>query len=452
MSDARPRPSRRWRSGFALLASFLVYLLPLPGPHAAPLLGAWLVGALAREPGASLALASLGVALGAQGATFGVAWWILGRRVRALVLLLYVPILAMTTWWLTLALIPRLTLIDRDDAPENLSWPSACVVPGASLMSVPTSSRSPAGRPWIRSGPDAASYGWLGADCASRGPLAPPPGTMHSLIFASGSGATLETTWDVPAQRQRWWLRASPEADARELATPAPGDGVPILSDDGAWLISVERPAPPPETPRLVLRRVEAATSKVTDLGGLGLGAYAPLEASIAGSDDGISGEVLLSRNEGELIAIDPDGRVTWGPMRPEGIAAGSRTMRRVASGWVAWDAYVEDRAYAVSWDLPSGKGRHVVPRGRGLSSVDVDPSGRWLALSTSTVYSLGGVHDDVVVLELPSGAEVFRDSMPPYARSDVAFVAPGVLAYTAWDGRTAEVRVVHAPTTASPR
>jgi hypothetical protein len=444
MTEERPRLSRRWRIPLALLGSFLVYALPLPGPHAAPPMGEWIVASISRPEGGQLGLASLAVALVAQALTFGMAWWILGRRVRALALVVFVPVLAATTWWLALGVIPRLTLIDRDPAPENLSWPVSCAVRDATLLAARTEARDPAGRPWLRSGPDASSYALLGDDCSTRAQLAAPPGTMHALAYTTASGATLETTWDMPAQQQRWWFREAPEATPREIV-PAPSpNGVPILSDDAAWLVAVERPAPPPEPPRLTLRSTQGEASRVTPLAGLELGTYVPLEARVDGSAS--SGEVLLSRDEREFLAIDLDGRITWGPLRPEGVDAGSLTFRRMPSGWVAWDAYVEDRPYTVAWDLPAGKGRHVVPRGRGLSSVDVDPAGRWLALSTSPVYNLGGVHDDVIVLELPSGREVFRDSMPPYARSDVAFMGPDTLAYTAWDGSVAETRIIRAP------
>ena len=45
------------------------------------------------------------------------------------------------------------------------------------------------------------------------------------------------------------------------------------------------------------------------------------------------------------------------------------------------------------------------------------------------------GVADSVIVISTVDGKEVFRDSLPTYTRSDVVFLGPGRLAYTAWDG-----------------
>src|SRR6185369_12677937 len=95
-----------------------------------------------------------------------------------------------------------------------------------------------------------------------------------------------------------------------------------------------------------------------------------------------------------------------------------------------------ENRPYTIAWDTPVGRGTHAVPAGRGITSAAIDPQGRWIALSTSTIYSLGGVHDDVIIFSISDGREVFRDSLPTYTRSDVVFVGSSELAYTSWDGK----------------
>lgn len=88
---------------------------------------------------------------------------------------------------------------------------------------------------------------------------APPQGTMHAVVYAVASAATLESTWDAPSQQTLWWWwwRDSPEAATSPLPSlPEKLDGVPILSDDGSWLVTVERSEPPPASPLLVLRRL----------------------------------------------------------------------------------------------------------------------------------------------------------------------------------------------------
>lgn len=221
-----------------------------------------------------------------------------------------------------------------------------------------------------------------------------------------------------------------------------------MLSDDGLWLVTVRRPSPPPASAQIVLYRLADGASRVVDLEPLGLGSFAPAGARLIVNKAGLleSGEIHLSRNSGEFLSVGLDGRAASAPVRPEGIE-GTLSFRRIEAGWAAWDAYVEDRPYTIVWNTALGRGSHTVPKGRGISSLDLDPEGRWIAYSTSAIYNLGGVADSVIVISAVDGKEVFRDSLPSYTRSDVAFVGPGRLAYTAWDGvPPTEARVVVAP------
>lgn len=449
MREEKPLPER---SALALCASFLVYAIPLPGPHAVPLLGTSLVAAFARpRPDATLALALLVFAVAAQALTFLVLRFVLRAPRRLLLLILYVPALVVVTYLMTMLLIPRFVLVDRDNAPENLSWPTECSIPEAAVHAV----RSPlgqAGSPWVRLGRDGARYGRLALEgCAFRALVsAPPQGTMHAVVYAVSAGMTLESTWDVASQRTLWWWRVSPESSPSPLPLPGKLDGVPILSDDGSWLVTVERPEPPPSAPRLALRRLSEDHAQSIDLAGLPLGTYAPMAAAMSADATGtaVKAAISLSRSDEEFLTIDLEGRPTAPAFRPPGVRASTLSYRRVdAGGWAAWDAYVEDRPYAIAWATASGAGRHTAPRGRGISSLDLDPEGKWIAFSTSPIYSLGGVRDAVVILSTRDGREVFRHSLPPYTRSAVAFSGPGRLAYTVTDGRGGtEVRVVRAP------
>lgn len=437
----------------ALLASFLVYAIPLPGPHAVPLLGGALLAAVSRSGGNALTLPTLVFALVAQALTFAVVWWCLGAKRRLLLLLVYIPALVVGAIASTLLLIPRIVLIAADDAPDNLAWPIVCSLKEASVHAV----RSPAGgalgragEAWVRTGKDGSRFGLMRKECALVLLAPPPTGTAHSVLFAVPGGAALESTWDAPAQRTFWWRRPNAAAEAVAVdSAPAAIDGPPILSDDGGWMVMVRRSSPPPGSPELVFARFIDGASRVVGLAPLGPGRFAPVGANLrldsAGRLDG--GEIHLARNDSEFISIDLEGRPTRAALKPP-LADGSvLSFRRVETGWAAWDAYVEDRPYTIVWDTARGRGSRAVPKGRGITALDLDPSGQWIAYSTSAIYNLGAVADHVIIIATVDGREVFRQALPLYTRSEVAFVGEGRLAYTWSDGASrTEVRVVRAP------
>lgn len=445
--------SGRSTTPLALVVSFLVYAIPLPGPHAVPLLGASIVAGFSRPAANSLAVPLAVFAIAAQVLTFFVLRWCLGERRRLLLLGAYVPALVIVTYVSAMLLIPRAVLIASDAAPENLSWPVACAAKDASVHAVrssPGGALGRAGETWVRTG-DGTRFGLMrGGDCVVSPLSLPPNGTMHAIVFALPGGISLESTWDVPSQQTLWWHRSSFLAEALPVPTvPEASEGPPILSEDGFWLVTVKRPGPPPASPHIVLRRFDDSATRVIDLDPLGLGSYAPLGAKLrvdkSGRLDG--GELQLARNDEEFLSVDLDGRPTSTPLRPEGVDASALSFRRIENGWAAWDAYVEDRPYAIVWNTSLGRGSHIVPKGRGITSLDLDPEGRWIAYSTSPVYNLGGVTDAVIIISATDGKEVFRDSLPAYTRSDVVFVGPGRLAYTAWHGiPPTEARVIVAP------
>ena len=58
-------------------------------------------------------------------------------------------------------------------------------------------------------------------------------------------------------------------------------------------------------------------------------------------------------------------------------------------------------------------------------------PSGRFIAISTTNGLNIGGIPDTVLVRRTSEGGEVFRKTLPAYARSDVAFLGEHHFAYT---------------------
>ena len=442
------------RTFVAFLASFLVYAIPLPGPHAVPLLGGALFGAITRSGGNALALPTMVFAIAAQVLTFLAVWWCLGEKRRLLLLVLYVPALVAGTIVSTVLLIPRAVLIAADNAQDNLAWPIACSLKEASVHSVRSPSGGALGRSgevWVRMGRDGSRFGLMqGGDCTATALTPPPTGTMHGLLFAVPGGITLESTWDVKAQQTYWWRRPSATADAMGVdSVPGGVDGPPILSDDGSWIVIVRRPGPPPASPELILRRFSDGISRVVDLAPLGRGTFVPLGANLRSDPAGRlgGGAIHLSRSDEDFLTIDLETHQTAEALKPAGVAASALSFRRVETGWAAWDAYVEDRPYTIAWETTTGRGSLAVPKGRGITSLDLDPSGRWIAYSTSAIYNLGGVGDSVIIIATADGSEAFRHALPQYTRSDVRFVGAGRLAYTSFDGASrTEIRVIRAP------
>ena len=75
-----------------------------------------------------------------------------------------------------------------------------------------------------------------------------------------------------------------------------------------------------------------------------------------------------------------------------------------------------------------------------------VNPSGTYIAVSTTTSLSIGHIKDAVYVLRASDGVEVWRRYLPAYTRSPVTFLGDQFFAYTDGDGIHANVRVLRIP------
>jgi hypothetical protein len=148
----------------------------------------------------------------------------------------------------------------------------------------------------------------------------------------------------------------------------------------------------------------------------------------------------------GSLTAMGLDGARLPGPLTAEGVDPQATTFLRLGSGWVAWDAYRENEPYRIAWSLPNGVGTRRIAKGRGITAVAVDPGGTYVAVSTTTTLNIGNIKDAVFVLRASDGQEVWRRTLPRYARSSVAFLSERWFAYTDWDGLHATARVLQIP------
>jgi hypothetical protein len=158
---------------------------------------------------------------------------------------------------------------------------------------------------------------------------------------------------------------------------------------------------------------------------------------------DSRQGEFLFSRYPNEAFAMDRTGQVTWGPARFDGIESVGQNIRRVAGGWVAWDAYRETGRYRIAWSLPGGSGVRDIPKGRGINSVSATVTGDLIAASVSSSVSLGSIQDAVFVFRASNGMEVFRRYLPQHTRTPVQFLGGRYLAMSTNDNGKSQVVVM---------
>jgi hypothetical protein len=217
-------------------------------------------------------------------------------------------------------------------------------------------------------------------------------------------------------------------------------ESAPILSNSGdsvAWLADIAGTGPP-VLERVLIRPIANqpanASEVVVDLTPFGPAQYVLLEV------DTLSREVALWQHDG-LLVLGFDGTrrersASTSPIRPQ-----SSTFVRTRHGWLAWDAYQEEDPYQLAWMLTAGKGQRRITKGRSITSATADPSGRFIAISTTTTLSLGHAPDEVYVIRTQDGTEVFRRYLPRYSRSSVVFFASGLFGYSE-DGQTHIVTV----------
>ena len=445
----------------AIAASFAIYLLPLVGPHAIWLLGEHLymgVGGRGHRPAAWLTV-EIATALGAQVLLALVLAWVFARRaaLRAIVLVVIVPVLFMVLERAYMIAIPSYFLIEPDVAVERADWPEECFLPGFSLATVRTSPDLPlerAARAWVTSD-EGRSLAVL-ESCDRR--LALDLGGVSSQAtapFVLADGSALFDVWEPRSSRSTWWLLPRASAKAAPLVLPpnegphvGPGEFVRfVLSNDGAsiaWQQRVPGETTPPLPEEIVVLSLHGDVRRVVRL-------EAPGRASVEllGVDTGSETLSLFehdyrSRASG-IVELGFDGRRRAPPLVADGVAAQSTTFLRVGDGWVAWDAYRDEGRYRIAWSLAGGNGSTEVPRGRSVTSLDVDPTGAYIALSTTTTLNIGQIRDSVSVIRVSDGAEMFRRYLPMYTRSRVAFLGSSRFAYDDRRGETFGLRVLRA-------
>ena len=425
---------RRKAAGFALAASFSVYLIPLIGRHAA-----WLLGEMLFRGGAEhsprWAATNLAVALAVQLIAAILFYWFFlrpgWRRAIPLVVAFAIGFLLMQNIYMVA--IPTAFLEEPDLAPENVSWQTVCSVPDVDQTHLHTASEI-----WVRYSQHPNQYAILSMpDCRLARVSLPEPhlsssGKVDFMIDITSvvpGGRAVVQRWETGAGKASWWTVPGPGSALELLPGDYPANSTPILSIDGDWIAWIERN-------RLVLRpRTRNAQDRVVDLSGLGLGSFVLRRVDVE------SEEVRLWQND-RLVIAGFDGKPKREYARPAALSPQYNTFVESGDYWLAWDAYRDSAAYFVEWSLPGGRGRHRVPLGRTIHSAAFDEAGKWIAVSVGTSLNIGKAQDAVYVLDAAGGREAFRRYLPRYDRSPVAFLQGGYLAYSDLGG----VHVLRSP------
>jgi hypothetical protein len=270
---------------------------------------------------------------------------------------------------------------------------------------------------------------------------------MLTAPFLLSLGKAMLGVWDRPTGHLTWWYAPGGGRPPAPLARPPadPDRSAPILSDDGEWTAWKQydpAASTPPLSEQIVLRSLDGTWERVVPLPLTGRA-----EVELLGVDARAQRLTLFQHEyatgENSLLTLDLSGAISGEPVKTAGVAAQSTTLLRVGEGWVAWDAYREDGRYRLAWRVAGGEGPYEVPLGRSITAVDANPSGSYIAVSTTTTLNIGQIRDSVFVLSTGSGAEVFRRYLPTYARSRVAFLGDSRFAFDDREGERFGVRVL---------
>ncbi len=421
--------SRRRALPGAFVLSFIAYLIPLFNVHAGLVpLGLSLV-ALAELSAFSLGM--LMAALAIQAIVFALFYWALrGLRWRNwLALVVAAPVLVYGANLAMLYAIPLMVLVERDGHPQTGDLAKVCSLPGVILAQVHSGaelSLERAGEAWV-----------IGQGDRLRARLT-MPGCQLAPVAAPKTGSTMDHVAPggyVLFRRDDGNLAVAGPARAAPLAIASPTPGKysnPILADDGRTLAWLDRQPVQsgPRPYRLNLLHLDGPHIDGPGKETIALDLPPRDQYELIGADTKRD-RFTLARFRNAILAIDRKGRTILGPVSPQGIYDARWGFRWLDGGWVAWDGYREDGRSRVVWSLPAGDGEAVIPRGRNIESLTVDPAGRHIAVSVATGLSIGSTKSAVFVFRAADGGEIFRRYHPPYSRNRLAFLGPDYLAMT---------------------
>jgi len=416
-----------WAFLVAVVLSFAAYLIPLFNVHAGLVpLGIILVS---QAELSAYALATLAVAFAIQAILFASFYWIL-RGVRWwnwLVLIAAIPILIYGANLSILYVLPLMILVEHDTRPETGNLEKICSLSGVILAQVQSGvdlSLGQASEAWVIRQEDRLRARLIMPDCRLINVAAPRVGSTIDQVAPGGYLLFRRDDGNL--------AYVEPDRTAPLVLTPTQqGYWSPILSDDGTVLVWLDR-QPRQSGPRPYqlhfLRMRDTHNRSVGEEIALDLSPRDQFE--LIGADTK-RGRFTLARFRNEILAIDSQGHTIAGPISPSGVYDARWGFRWLNGGWVAWDGYREEGPSHVVWSLPAKRGNIVIPKGRNIVSVAVDPSGRFIAVSVATGLSVGSTKSAIFLLETADGREIFRRYHLTFSRNRLAFLGTEYLAIT---------------------
>jgi hypothetical protein len=426
----------------ALPCSFVIYVIPIVGPHAAFFLYE-VIGQQFRKPqNLSWAAADLAVALGLQALAWALFYWIWRRRgVLPVVVTVACTVTAIgLAQYVYMLLLPSYFLIERDNTPETGTWAEVCTVVDASMMTWRTPRRVPVGgwqEVWVTDSHNRPSMLSV-PDCRRTNAELPQPAVKSDgradfsigVIQVVPGGVALVQRTDIPSGQTTWLILNLQDRTLTPVSAPASENVVaPYLTDDGratAWMLPVSGTGPP-VWEELHVRPVHGSEpERLLEVSRrFGVASYEPVDV------DATTGDIVLwAEVPGRLILGNMDGTHRAASI-PPGVKPQSNTVMIAEHGVVAWDAYKEDGAYQISWATDAGAGTRRIPRGSSITAAAIDSPGRYVAFSTTTTLNIGRVKDTVTVVRTADGREVFRRNLPQFSRTNVTFVGQDYFAFS---------------------
>ena len=432
-------PTRRRRVLLSFLASLLVYLIPLVGPHTFFFIGELFFQSQATgEP--AWRLTNIGAALLLQAMAFATFYWYTGNptSLRGVVVGLAAFIALVESQRVFSVYIPTLFLVENDTAPETGNWPVLCSTSDGYLTSVRMPEQTSEGAiSEVLLQMMNATYATMSIpDCGITPvplpqPTREPNGHVNFMLgvdYFVPAKTLLVNRWETATSRQTWSVLRASQTELSPVETPS--NLGKILSSDGEWIAWIERipGSQPPVLERVVIRHIANTEPDVQ----VDLSLFGPAIYSLV-SIDMQKREILLSRDR-ELMVIGFDGQERL-RLRAQGVVPISNTFKRVGNGWIAWDASRDQESYRVAWSLPVGSGSHRVLKGRSINSVAVSPDGELITLSVATALNIGHIKDAVYVLRARDGSEIFRRYLDTYTRTPILFPTNELFLYSAGKG-----------------
>ena len=425
----------------AFLASFSIYLLPILRPHGAPmpwgvLLIARTSSQWSRHPEWLTADLTLAATVQAAAWVFFFLWLHCRGWLRAVVLVVAIPI----AWWGIhggfQSLIPKKHLVEPERAPEQTSWPTECLRPDVSLVQelktpVTLDEAAPEQAWVVRADMSYALLRMPGCELEELDAIlkgANYIGQEAYIDFALPGGTVLARISDSTTKSTKRWLIPTGQAPIAidDPPTHTQSDESPILSNDGTWIAwgVRDRSADGAMEFAVLFRRLsDGYETRLPFLGFVRNGVEELLELS---SD---ATELVVSSHSDEYLGVGKDGSIHWRATAP---AAGPFGYRRIGTGHVAWgDDYIDNGPSTVTWSLETGSGTHRIPRGRHIASAAASADGRFVAVSVRPSTKLRGAEESIYVVQTSDGAEVFRKFLDRYEKGTVAFLGTRYFAYS---------------------